>query len=133
MDAEEEGIIRCNFDIQHHLTNVKSRVLKPVKWRWRRRTGAKIRICRDDIEVKYDNQLEAYYLVKNSCIFNIKIIAGNGSPKDGITGETIRNIDNIDTLIENYGGEEDGWFKATGDGYININGEEKMVKSVNYL
>jgi hypothetical protein len=78
----------------------------------------------------FDNgkQLDIYYLVKNSCIFNIRIIAGKGAPIDGRTGKTIRNIDNIDTLIENYGGEEDGWFKATGNGYINVDGEEKMVE-----
>lgn len=65
----------------------------------------------------YDIELpnkEIVHLTEGTRVTNIKTIAGKGRD---------RQIDEIDTLIANWGGSESEWQKKKGLGYVDYNGE----------
>jgi len=62
---------------------------------------------------------EVVYLTEGSRITNVQTIAGKGRN---------RQIDEIEILVEQYGGSEYEWMKKKGNGYVDYQGESYFVE-----
>lgn len=58
-------------------------------------------------------------ITEGSRISKVNVISGNGRD---------RQIDMVDTLVENYGGNSADWQKCKGYGYVDLDGESVLVE-----